>query len=106
METTNYSLVEVLSYEWPELYDRARAITDELITLTDELLWTRNATLTVNVNKHFIREIRSFERQILEVQFKQIAPLFHGPGKPFGFVCSCRANALTSAGNLDNLSFV
>lgn len=106
METSSYSLLEILSYEWPLLFARASAITDKIISHCDELLWSANRTIPVHVAKHWIHEIRSAERQVCEVTFKYMTPLFSGPGKPAGVIATCQARAIEVDTQRDNLAFV
>lgn len=106
METSAYSLTEILSFDWPTLFDRSSMITDKIISYTDEVLWAENRTVPTDIPRHFIKEIRSKENQVCEVQFKVMAPLFSGPDTPFGFLATCRANAIEREISKDNLSFV
>ncbi len=107
MEMINYSLVEVLTYEWPYLYDRASAITDKMIGYCDEILWVCNKTIPFDIPTHQIRESRSRQQQYFEISFSQLAPLFSGPNMPAGILGSFRAKALElQAHGYANLSFI
>lgn len=106
MERSSYSLVEVLSFEWPVLYERSSAITNQLMSYCDEILWQANRTIRFDIPLHYIRELRSVERQVLEVEFKYLSPLFSGPNQPFGILASCNANPIDVTNPIDKLSFV
>ncbi|MGZ3722406.1 MAG: hypothetical protein ACXVA9_05720 [Bdellovibrionales bacterium] len=106
MELSSYSLMEILSYEWPLLFDRANAITTEMISYCDEILWTANRTIPFDIPLHFIRELRSEERQLLEVRFKYLSPVFSGPNQPFGLLGTCSVKQVNAEAHRDNLDFV
>lgn len=105
MEYSNYSLLEILSIEWPLLFERAQAITDKMITFCDETLWSKNKTIAFNVPTHYMRELQTIERQLYEIGFKTISPLFSGPNRPFGILGTCSCRLLQSEKN-DNLAFI
>lgn len=106
METSSYSLLEILSYEWPLLFDRPSVITDQIIGYCDEILWAANKTISLEVPEHFIREIRSRERRVCVVNFKYLAPIFAGPNKPYGMLGTCSARVVEIEQRADNISFV
>lgn len=106
MQKSSYSLVELMSYEWPVLFDRSSIITQRLMTYCDEILWLQNKTIVFDVPVHFIRELRSVDRQVLEVQFKYLSPLFSGPGRPYGILASCRAIPVKHDDPVDKVRFV
>lgn len=105
MEYSNYSLLEILSIEWPLLFERAQIITDKMITFCDETLWSKNRTIPFNVPVHYMRELQTVERQLYEIRFKTISPLFSGPNSPFGLlgICHCR---LLDSEKSQNLAFI
>ncbi len=106
MELTGYSLMQVLSFEWTELFDRATAITEQMIGYCDELLWVANKTIKFDISTHFIRELKSPDKQVLEIQFRRLAPLFAGPNNPCGIVGSCHARPVYAEKGPDNLAFI
>jgi len=105
MEYSNYSLMEILSIEWPRLFERAASITTEMITYCDETLWTQNKTIAFNVPLHYMRELQTEQRQFYQIRFRHLAPLFLGPNKPFGILgtCECR---LLDVQDQDKLAFI
>lgn len=106
METSMYSLVEIQSYEWPALFDRASLITNQIIKYCDQILWDNNKTLPVDIAEHYIKEMRTEDQQILAVKFKNICPTFAGPNRPYGFLISCNARIVEANAKDSNLSFV
>ncbi|HWU41863.1 MAG TPA: hypothetical protein VN132_00455 [Bdellovibrio sp.] len=105
MHMSNYSLLEILSIEWPLLFDRAQAITDNMITFCDETLWIKNRTIPFDIPAHYMRELRSIERGLFEVRFKTLSPLFSGPERPFGIVGTYHCRVLDSEQG-SNLAFI
>ena len=102
LEYSNYSLLEILSIEWPLLFERAQVITEKMITFCDETLWSKNRTIPFNVPTHYMRELQTIERQLYEIKFKTISPLFSGPDRPFGLlgICRCRLLDVEQSSNL------
>lgn len=106
MEASNYSLLDILSVDWPQLFDRAAAITEKMITYTDETLWAKNRTITFDVPTHYMRELKTEEHGVFEVNFKHLAPLFSGPNRPFGILGSSQVRPLDVNPILDNVAFL
>jgi hypothetical protein len=106
MEKTGYSLLEIMTYEWPLLFDRSTAITNQMINYCDEILWTANKTIAFNIPSHYLRELRSPDEQLFEINFRYLSPLFSGPDKPYGLVGTCKVQVLESTQQKDNLAFV
>lgn len=105
MEYSNYSLLEILSVEWPKLFERSAAITDEMIKYCDETLWAENRTIAFNIPAHYMRELQTSERQMYEIRFKHLSPLFSGPNKPFGILGTCKCRLIPTDPS-SNLSFI
>jgi len=106
MEISGYSLLEILSMEWTVLYDRPRAITERMISLCDNVLWEANRTIVFDVPAHYIRELRSIDRNVYEIKFKHLTPLFIGPNQPFGMLGTSSIEFIGRETNSDNLSFI
>ena len=106
METSSYSLLEILSHDWPTLFNRSSAITDHLISYSDEILWANNRTIDLAVPTHYIQERRALDPQVLEIEFRHLAPLYTGPGRPFGFIATCRARVVETKAMRSELSFI
>ncbi len=108
MEMSSYSLLEMLSSDWTQLFERSGQITELLIQWSEKILWTENKTLELDIPKHVIRELRSCEPQACEVRQKYFAPLFSGPNKPGGALSVCEARVLAAKLDIarDNVTFV
>lgn len=105
MEYTSHSLVDIMTIEWPELFDRSKVIEDQMIAYCNETLWTNNKTIPFNIPAHFMRELRTDERRLYEIRFKTLSPLFSGPDRPFGFmgICTCIPQ---KSENSENVEFI
>lgn len=106
MEKSSYSLVDMLSYEWPLLFDRSMVITEQMMSFCDEILWKANRTIAFNIPRHYVRELQSSERQVLDVTFKYLSPLFSGPNKPFGILGTCQVRPINGEDPIGKLSFI
>lgn len=105
MEYSNYSLIEILSIEWPKLFDRAAVITEKMIQFCDDTLWLKNQTIPFNIPAHYMRELQTDERQTYEIRFRYISPIFSGPNQPFGILGTCACRLISSTGK-DNVAFI
>lgn len=105
MEYSNYSLLEIVTMEWPRLFERSNAITDRMITYCDEKLWMRNRTINFDIPTHYMRELQTDERQMYQISFRHLSPLYSGPERPFGILGTCQCRPIASSG-LGNISFV
>lgn len=108
MEISNYSLLEVLSYDWPMLFHRDSDVTDIIIRQGEQDMWTMNRVIRAEVPIHYIRELLSEEPQICEVQQQFFAPLFSGPNSPGGglVISSARPIGADKSVDRENLSFL
>jgi hypothetical protein len=106
MEKTDYSLAEILSFEWPFLFDRAAAITERMISYCDQILWSKNQTIPFEIPAHFLRELRTNNRHAYEITFRYLSPLFTGPNQPFGILGTCKAEQQLALDKEDNLAFI
>lgn len=106
MEKSSYSLLDMLSYDWPLLFERSTAITSKMISYCDEILWAANKTIRFDIPRHYIRELRSEEKQMVEVEFQALSPLFAGPNRPFGIVGTCQVRPVDVTSPVDKLGFV
>ena len=108
MEASSYSLTEMLSQEWPTLFERSSQITALIIKATEQDMWSANTIIDSNIPKHFIRELLSREPQVCEIQHKFFAPLFSGPNQPAGILSVCQGRVLSQLADvhIDNLTFI
>jgi hypothetical protein len=107
MELSSYSLTEMLSNEWTSLFERPAEVTDMMLQYERDL-FKDNRTLELSIPKHLIRELRSSQPQLCEVEHKYFAPLYSGPNRPGGGLSVCRGRVVDA--NLDvyreNVTFI
>ena len=108
METTNYSLIELLSHDWPMLFHREKWVTDAIMKQAEQDLWSNNQTIRSQVPKHTIRELLCAPAQACEVHHKYFVPLYSGPGRPGGVLSVCVARSLDANVGVshDNVTFL
>lgn len=104
MEITNYSLLDIITHEWPELYHRTNSITKLILDAVNESCVSGLPTFHVNIPRHYIREALAHPPQTCEVNFKYCAPLFEGPGRISGVLMSSSATVQPEV--LDNIEFI
>ena len=108
MEVSNYSLLEVLSYDWPMLFHRDSDVTNAIIRQAEQDMWSNNRVIPAEVPVHYIRELLSDEPQICEVQQQYFAPLFSGPNNPGGILVnsSARPMGVDKSIEKNNIAFI
>ena len=72
---TSYSLLDLIVYEWFELYERDRQLIDEMLNHTREILLTGTRTERFRTPPHLIRERHLNCRKVLSGEMKYICPL-------------------------------
>ena len=94
METSNYSLLEILSHDWPMLFHRSQDVTAALIQQAERDLWSTNQTIKSEAPRHIVREILCTPAKAFEVEHKYFVPLYAGPGRPAGVLSVCEGTPL------------
>lgn len=105
MEICGYSLEDVLAYPWPNLYERSQQITNKILARVRESLES-GRVLKADVETHYMKEHASSTRQIVEVTFRYIAPLYRNPGQPSGYLISSQARMLEEYPSRHELRFL
>lgn len=94
MEITNYSLIQLMSHDWPMLFHRAKEVTDILMQQAEQDLWSGNETIKSVAPRHVIRELLCTPAQACEVFHKYFVPLYSGPNSPGGVLSVCEGKTL------------
>ncbi len=94
MEITNYSLIQLLSHDWPMLFHRAKEVNDILMKQAEQDLWTGNVTIKSVAPRHVTRELLCTPAQACEVFHKYFVPLYSGPNRPGGVLSVCEGKTL------------
>ncbi len=97
-EITSYSLSDLLTFDWSELYSRSSAITESLFKIVGQVVAEKSLAtlLPMDVSPHLIKEIRANPVQACGVTFKFMAPVFDNQGQISGYVANCDARSLGS----------
>jgi hypothetical protein len=101
METSNYSLLEILSHDWPMLFHREQYVTDALTQQAERDLWSQNKTIRSDAPRHIMREILCEPATAFEVEHKYFVPLYSGPGRPAGVLSVCEGKPLNIEVSID-----
>lgn len=105
MQVCGYSLEDVLTHSWPELYERSSRITDELLG-NIRGVFESGQTTALKISTHYMKERISKNRQVSEVTFRYMAPIFSRPGVPVGVLVSSRARIVDEAPLRHELRFL
>ncbi len=103
-EHCTYTLLDLVSYPWYELLERHESITGIIGGHIQTIMGNCNETVPSTVPVHSMREIFSEEKRMFYSKFKYFAPLFSGPGKKTGFICSGALSHIPEAH--DNVVFM
>lgn len=105
MEICGYSLMEILSYDWPTLFERSQVVTTRMIELMDKCV-REEKILKMDTPAHYMKERMALTRQVVKVDFRHVAPLYTGPGKAKGYIISCRAEMVDEVPVNHELRFI
>lgn len=84
----SYTLEELFTHEWWELFERDSAITDLLKDLTQKMHAGQKDTIVVNCPAYVIKERFSEHKIAARIQTKLLSPLFSADGATAGYI-SC-----------------
>lgn len=94
MNLCGYTLLDVLTHEFYELYERSLPINEQMMEATLKVLSGEQPGgfgLTGMIPKHLMREIFSASRGVFEIEFKYICPVYKWPKNLDGFIVVQRA---------------
>lgn len=100
-----YSLADVLTYEWPELFERSHIVTQQLLETVGKVLQTEK-TVQFTTPVHYMKERFSESRRITKVDFQYLAPLFDMSGAIAGYVASSHVKLIDKTPENHDLRFI
>lgn len=106
MEICGYDLLDLLTYEWPVLYERSQTITTEVLKRSQEVMATGRTVSLLDLPAHYMKERLSESRQVSEVRYRYLGPLFDGPGNPAGVIVSSKARIIDEYPDRHELRFI
>lgn len=105
-EITNYTLGDLLTFPWSELYERSSMIMDKMAEGAATILRGDDVISPLNVPIHLIKEIRTNPVQVCEVRFKFISPVYDEAGNKAGVIVNCQAQSLNNKIPPQGLDFI
>ena len=108
-ETTTYSLSDLLTHEWHELYYRSSKITEKLMGFAKQIFENPSNEIVYEMNDvpvHLIKEIKASPIQLCEIRFKKIAPVIDRAGNKAGLIVNCQAKSLLSDLSHEGIDFI
>lgn len=106
MEVCSYTLHDVLTIDWPTLFERSQMITANLIEHINTVVTTGRTVSLQDVPFHYMKERMSAERQLFRVRFRFMSPVFSGAGQPAGYLVSSKADIITEIHDNHELRFI
>lgn len=95
-EVISYTLEEVYTYEFPELYSRDKVHIDKLLETVQKVVNENAGTIPTGVGWHTLEERFSSNRHKLRVRHKICSPLYDRSKKISGFVCISDAELISA----------
>ncbi len=105
-ELTQYSLSDLLVFEWHELYSRPSATMTKMIESVNKILAKNENILPMNVPTHLMKEIKANPIHVSRVDFKFISPTFDQARTKAGFIVSCHGENLAPAIQESSVDFI
>lgn len=107
MNLCGYTLLDVLTHEFYELYERSLPINEQMLEATRKVFEgpASGFSLSGMIPKHLMREIFSSNRGVFEIEFKYICPVYHWPRNPYGFIVVQRARSYSGPAD-DKIRFL
>ncbi len=97
IELCSYSIADVNTFEFAELYDRPTHITDQLVQLGLQVLNGEvDETKKVTVDSHILREKFSEDRLSFRIEQGIVAPLHDSEGQIIGLITTLKAIPLSN----------
>ena len=90
----NYSLDEVLAYEWFELYEREELVTHQILAELEAFAKSNASIGKWKVREHLMRERFTDAHAVNMTHFKAYARVYSGPEQLAGFITTIRAKPL------------
>lgn len=98
LEICSYPILDLYMYEWPELFIRPQAITDDLIQAAFRVLAAPPTLHYVEAGlpDHFLEEVFSEERRVFAIDQKLLAPLrSEATGEVVGLLATLQASVVS-----------
>ncbi|MES2768531.1 MAG: hypothetical protein V4596_05230 [Bdellovibrionota bacterium] len=108
-ETTTYSLSDLISFDWSELYYRPSQVSQKIQKHITAVLQNSDDSITYDMSDvptHMIKEIKASPIQLCEIRFKKIAPITNNIGKRTGLIVTCEAKSMLSDLSHEGIDFI
>lgn len=109
VDLCNYSLLDLLTYEYYELYERSASVNEHLFEACGILRQTKEArsiSLAQKIPRHLLRERFSEKRGVFTIDFQSIHSVHGWPNGFYGFLTMMKATENPVATEVQNFSFL
>ncbi len=108
MKYCGYSLLDLLLYQFPELYERSPYLTDMIVEEAKKVLASSDQSYhsLADIPVHVLRERFSFDRRLSLVDLKFATPVFNQDDSLFGFLVSQSIRKVKNLQNCPTVSFI
>lgn len=109
MDLCNYSLLDLLTFEFFELYERSASVNENLFKVAHHLKDTQPSAgvdLSENVPRHVLRERFSEKRDMFNIEFKSMFPIYRWPKESAGVLTTMKAERCSVEPEAGTVSFL
>lgn len=100
----SYSLTEIFTYDWRDLYRRDDSITIKLAEKAGEVLTGKVATVPIGVDWHYLEEVFSENQNKIYIVHKFLSPLYNKQNQIVAFVAISDGRVTASLRSLETSS--
>jgi PAS domain-containing protein len=94
---SGYTLGDLFIYPWVELYQRDAGPIEHLMNQAAKCLSGEvRSTFPYGIGQHRIQELLSPTKNVMDISFKYLSPLFNEAGKPVAFFITSRVEKISS----------
>lgn len=91
MDLCNYTVADVLLFEWYKLYDRPESVNQAISKSIETAILSTNDIVMCDIPVHCMTEKFASPKGTFECNFQFFSPLYSGPERKSGFLCVIRA---------------
>ncbi len=106
MEICSYDLHDIVTYDWPTLFERSQMITSKIMEKVEEVVRTGRTVSLEDVPAHYMKERHSQDGSVFRVKFRHMGPIFAKAGVPAGFLASSKAEIIDETPSRHELRFI
>lgn len=101
----SYSLMDIITREWVELYERPQVVQEHLFYVTEKV-FKQEVVVKPDLLPHIMREKASDQGRCFETELKWFIPLFSTQGRCEAFLATIKAELIDSVRDSDSVIMI